>query len=470
MSLGGRFRWFLAPSFLQAGISFVSIPIATLWLGPADYGSFALVMAFSSLGCAISCLGSSFVFAKIHSSKQKVELMARIVTQQILIALSIAIALAVSLMIFWPYLIQFLPSLQTIPKLGVNLVAVSMLPTTMWSLAADLMTLDGRTKLFAITTMAQSVLSAGALIGSLIWFHTDVSALFFSNAIGAVILGIGAAIAFFRYLTWPDFWGAKTGVLSGATTITFANIFEMIYPLIERNLLVANIGVAALGLHTHAQQYRTVVGVAIKALARAIWPITLEESQERFLKFNQTRAHWDTAYFVIGIVGIIFATHGSVLIGLITHGKFAEAGPYAAAGIAYLLFQNMGKPFTGILYAKGQATVFAKYSMFAGLLGIIVATVAIPAMGVWGAILAAFTHQLFLRIAMQILVSSKLKVPFQDHWAIAELLLILFMLAIVWALDMSLTVRSILLFFILLINTAVFICVEHRLASLEISR
>jgi hypothetical protein len=96
--------------------------------------------------------------------------------------------------------------------------------------------------------------------------------------------------------------------------------------------------------------------------------------------------------------------------------------------------------------------------------------VAIPAMGVWGAILAAFTHQLFLRIAMQILVSSKLKVPFQDHWAIAELLLILFMLAIVWALDMSLTVRSILLFLILLINTAVFICIEHRLASLEISR
>jgi len=462
LSLAGRFRWFLAPSFLQAGISFVSIPIATLWLGPADYGSFALVMSFSSLGCAISCLGSSFVFAKIHSSNQKVELMARVVTQQILIAHSIAIALAVTLIIFWPYLVQILPSLRTIPKFGVNLAAVSMLPTTMWSLAADLLTLDGRAKLFAITVMAQSVFSAGALIGSLLWFNTDVSALFIANSIGAFILGIGAAVAFVRYLTWPDFWGAKTGVLSGATTITFANIFEMIYPPIERNLLVANVGVAALGLHTHAQQYRTVVAVAIKALARAIWPITLEESQERFLTFNRTRAHWNTAYFVVGTAGIIFATHGSDLIGLITHEKFANAGPYAAAGIAYLLVQNMGKPFTGILYATGQATAFAKYSMGAGFVALIVAATAIPLIGVWGAILAGFTHQLFLRMAMKILVSRKVNAPFTDQWAIAELLLILFVLFLVWAVDLSFAARGALLFLILLINTFVFLWVERR--------
>ena len=470
MSFETRFRWFLAPSFLQAGISFVSIPIATLWLGPADYGSFALVMAFSSLGCAISCLGSSFVFAKVHSSTHRAALMARVVTQQILISISIATVLAVSLVIFWPYFVQFLPDLQAIPKLGVELVAIAMIPTTMWSLAADLMTLDGRAKLFAIIVMVQSVLGASGLVGALLWFHADVSALFISNAIGAAVLGIGAAMAFSRYLTWPEFSGPKTGVLGGAATIAFANIFEMIHPPIERNLLAGNVGLTSLGLHTHAQQYRTVVAVAIKALARAIWPVTLEESQEKNLKFNRTNAHWNMAYFVIGTVGIIFATHGSDVIGLITHGKFAGAGPYATAGIAYLLVQNMGKPFTGILYATGRAPLFAKYSMVAGFLGLVVAVIAIPLLGVWGAILAAFTHQLFLRIAMQILVSSKVNVPFQDHWAITEFLLILFMLLIVCTVDMSLAARSILLFFILLSNAIVFLWVEPLAAGQKNSK
>ena len=329
------------------------------------------------------------------------------------------------------------------------------------------MTLDGRAKLFAIIVMAQSMLSTGGLMATLFWFHADVNALFISNAIGATVLGIGACIAFWRYLTWPEFSGPKTGVSGGAANITFANIFEMIYPPIERNLLAGNVGLSSLGLHTHAQQYRTVFGVAIKALARAIWPVTLDESQEKTLKFSRTRSHWNAAYFAVGTAGVIFATHGSDLIGLITHGKFTAAGPYAAAGIAYLLVQNMGKPFTGILYATGQARVFAKYSMGAGFVGLVVAVIAIPVIGVWGAILSGFSYQLFLRISMQIWVSSKVNVPFQDHWAIAELLLILFMLFLIWAVDMSLAVRGALLFLMLLINTIVFLWIEYQAVKQE---
>ncbi len=393
--------------------------------------------------------------------------MARVVTQQIIISVLVAAIFVILLITAWPYLVQLLPDLKTIPELGVVLVAVAMIPTTMWSLAADLMTLDGRAKLFAIIVMAQSILSTAGLMGTLFWFHADVRALFISNAIGAAVLGTGACLAFWRYRAWPEFSGPNTGVSGGAATITFANVFEMIYPLVERNLLAGNVGLSSLGLHTHAQQYRTVVGVAIKALTRAIWPVTLEESQEKTLKFNRTRAHWNIAYFAIGTVGVIFATHGSDLIGFITHGKFAGAGPYATAGIAYLLLQTMGKPATGILYATGQATEFAKYSMAAGFLGLVVAVIAIPAIGVWGAILAAYTHQLFLRFAMQILVSSKAKVPFQDQWAIGEFALIAATLALLSAVDMSLIMRSIFLVFLLLSNMAAFLWLESPMTRLE---
>jgi O-antigen/teichoic acid export membrane protein len=393
--------------------------------------------------------------------------MARVVTQQIIICVIVATIIIILFITAWPYLVQLLPDLKTIPELGVVLVAVAMMPTTMWSLAVDLMTLDGRAKLFAIIVMTQSILSVGALMITLFWFHADVNALFISNAIGAAVLGIGACIALWRYLTWPEFSGTNTGVADGAATITFANGFEMIYPLVERNLLAGNVGLASLGLHTHAQQYRAVVFVAIKALTRAIWPVTLEESQEKKLKFCRTRAHWNMAYFLVGTVGIIFATHGSDVIGLITHGKFTGAGPYAAAGIAYLLLQNMGKPATGILNATGQAIAFAKYNIGAGFLGLVVTVVAIPAIGVWGAILAAFTHQLCLRIAIQILVSSNAKVPFQDQWAIAEFALISAILVLLSTVDMSLGVRSVFLVFVLLSNMIIFLWIESPIAELE---
>lgn len=465
MTFAARFRWFLVPSILQAGISFLTLPFATLWLGPADYGSFALVSALASLGCAISCLGSSYVFATVYSSGQRATQMGQAVSQQLVISGAISIVLSALLIYAWPAIRNLSPDLEHIPQMGVGLAAASMMPTTLWALAADVLTLDGRAKMFAMVGMAHSLVSAAVLLGALYWTELEGLSLFLSNAVAAFILGVGACVAFWRYLELPRFWSSRFGTFRGAASITASNVFEMVYPSIERNLLTSSSGLAALGLFTHAQQYRAMVLVATKSLARAIWSVTLTEAQQKPLQFTETGRHWNVAYLALGFAGLAFAAFGSEMIGILTHGKFSGAGPYAAMGLSLLLIQNSGKACTGYIYAKGKAAVFAQMGMAAGALGLVTAVLAIPAFGLWGAVFAMFAHQLFFRIAMQLYVSRYAVVPFQDACAAIGFVMISSFVIINELFTISLLARAVCCAALFAMLAAVYVMVNRRAAG-----
>jgi O-antigen/teichoic acid export membrane protein len=182
--------------------------------------------------------------------------------------------------------------------------------------------------------------------------------------------------------------------------------------------------------------------VATKALARAIWSVTLAEAQEKSLRFPKTGRHWNFAHLSIGFAGLAFAAFGSEAIGILTHGKFSGAGPYAAMAIALLLIQNSGKPCTGILYATGKAAVVSRLVLGAGTIGLATAMLAIPPLGLWGAVMATIMHQLTFRIAMQLYVSRYAVVPFQDACAAIGFVMIPSFVAINELFSISLIARA----------------------------
>lgn len=420
MSLIAKFRWFLVPSIFQAGVAFVTLPLATLILDPQDYGAYAVVTAITGLASSITCLGSSYLLAQAFSSSKPEEIR-QLVSQQVVISVGLSILLAVVLVVSWRGLASYFANLALVPTGGFVLSAIGVVPTTIWAIALEVLTLDGRAKVFAQVAMGQSLFSAAVLLFSLFVLDIGAMSLFVSAFIGAITLGLGAMLSLRHYLEWPCFNRKVLQLFKSALTLTGANFIEVAYQPLERNLLAVNSGLNSVGLYVHAQQYRTIVAAGTKALSRSVWPTTLEEARHPTLTFPQTNRYWRFAYLCLSVIGLGFAALGDAFIGLLTHGKFVGAGAYAAMGIAYLLVQNSGRPPTGFMYARGDVAPFARFSIISSVVALVCAAMTIPLLGVWGAMLSIFLQQAVLRVAIQWYSFKLSKLPFQDAMAFAGL-------------------------------------------------
>jgi O-antigen/teichoic acid export membrane protein len=440
LTLFAKFRWFLAPSIFQAGVAFATLPLATLILGPQDYGAYALVVAITGLASAIACMGSSYQLAHVFSSKDK-ERIRQLVSQQLVISLLLSALLALLLIVAWNSIVAYADNLNAVPHAGFMLAAIGVVPSTLWAIALDVLTLDGRAKTFAKIVISQSLLTAAALLACLFIFDLGALSLFFSAFTGTAMLGLGAMICLWPYIERPNLTRENLQIFKAAFSLTGANIIEVAYQSFERNLLALNTGLHSLGLYTHAQQYRAIVATATKALSRSVWPITLEEAKQPSLDFRQTNRYWRFTYLCLGIIGISFAALGDLFIGLLTHGKFMGAGPYAAMSIAYLLVQNSGRPHTGLMYARGDVKPYARFSIIASIACFACAAAAIPLLGVWGALLSISVQQIVLRASIQRYTSRLSNIPFQDGGVIVGLVLICLIVAINTLLALSLNAQ-----------------------------
>ena len=380
--------------------------------------------AVTGLGAAIACIGSSYLLAQVFAGRSEAQIR-QFVSQQLAVSFSLASVLAIALVVIWDVIVRLLPNLGYIPRNGLTLSAIGMIPATLWAIALDVLTLDGRAKTFAAIVIAQSLLSTGALFISLFLLDAGTLALFISGLTGSLILGVGGGLSLLRYFERPYFGKDGLSLFRNAVSVAGANIVEAIYQPIERNVLAASSGLAVLGLYTHAQQYRSLVAMATKAMGRSVWPVTLSEATQSHLSFSETSRYWRGTHVVLAIVGLGFAAVGDELIGILTHGKFAGAGPYAAAGIAYLILQNSGKPHTGFMYAHGHVGPYARFSIMATVAGLGCAILFIPIFGAWGALLSVCLQQIILRVAIQLYVARIQPIPFQDGWLLAGLVLML---------------------------------------------
>jgi O-antigen/teichoic acid export membrane protein len=423
LSLIKKFYWFLAPSILQTGVAFATLPLAMLILGPQDYGAYAVVGAITGLLCSVACLGSTYLLSETFSGGKPDEIR-QLISQHIVISGGLAILFATLLILTCSSVVGYFDNLAMVPTTGFVLSAIGIVPTTVWAIAADVLTLSGRAKVFSQIVTAQSLASAGALLFCLFVNEMGAMSLFVSGFVGAASLGLGAVLSLRRYFERPNFSSNRLQLFKKAHLLTGANLIEAAYQPVERNLLAVNSGLASLGLYVHAQQYQNILAAATKALARSVFPATLEEARQSEQTFLQTNRYWRFAYLFLSLAGLSFATLGDVFIGLLTHGKFVGAGAFAAFGIACLLVQHSGKPQTGLLYARGAMGPYTRFSTISSIAALSCALIAIPLLGVWGAILSIFTKQIVLRVAIQMHTIRIYNLPFHDGGAVAGLLLI----------------------------------------------
>jgi O-antigen/teichoic acid export membrane protein len=423
MTILARFRWFLAPTVAQAAVSFAMLPIVTRILGPADYGAFALAIAIVTLGVTVACLGSSYALAEGFSQQDEARRKA-IVAGQAAASTLLGVLFAAAFYLLYAPAARALPAIAEIGPVAAGMAAASVVGTVLWAVATEVVTLDGRAKLFAAVIISQTLVTAAVTLAALFWAGAGRLALFAGHFAGSAVLICGAAIALRRYWTADLVGWLRGGGLRGSLGRSAGNVVESVYSVLERNMLAIFASVHEVGLYVHSQQYRVAAGAGVKAIARSIWPVSLGEAMSAAGGFPNTRRAWGATHVLITAAGVGFAAIGPEIISLLTNDKFTAAWPLAALGMAYLLALNAGKPQTAYLLARGQGTELARLHVYATVTAMLIALATIPRFGMWGALAAALAQQVSLRLLIQWYVRGA-RLPMQDAYVAIGFMVIL---------------------------------------------
>ncbi len=417
-----RFLLFFAPNVLQVALSFFTLPLTTLILGPSDYAIFALVVSYTTVGSVLSLMGATYLLSHRFGPAGREE-RARLVTTVALVALVASTVLALAFVLGWALLAPAWEASRAIPMTAVVLAAVAMVFATVWSLTVNIVTLSGAAEHYGVVVVVQSLLGTGATLAVL--FLTDLGVLsLFIGLLASSAIGFVGALAVLRpYLTARIDPGLVKEALRLGGWLALSNGIDSVLRVFERTFLSSQIGFHRLGIYTHAQQYQGYVNLGVKPAMRAVWPEALEEARDPASSFERTRRVWRVLHVGITAVAVGFALLGRDFLDLFTHGKFTEAAPYAAALLALPLIQLSGRPQLATIYAFGRGNFMAGISIVAAFVALFALIVLVPAFGITGAIAALYCQALALRIAYQFGARRDRATPWQDGWPLFGLAL-----------------------------------------------
>lgn len=430
------------------------LPVITYALGPKDIGTFALVTAFTAFGTTIATMGSGYILAAKYSLIDILQKQ-RMVSTMLGVGIAVALSFAAVFFTLWFFLFKHWDSFAVVPWEGIALSLAAMICTIPWTIAVDVITLKGTARLYAITVIAQSIVSAITVIVSLYIFELGLLSLFLAAATGSCVICAGGIIALKPYIRFTFSKNCVKEVLNFGAVITVSAVFENLQMLVERYMLSVYAGLSQLGIYSHSQQYRNMTAMIAKAAARSIWPTTLSEAHESESNFYKTRKTWNLIYIGITISGLLFALFGKDIIGLLTHNKFIDAYSFVTMWMIFLLIQNAGRPETGILYARGQGALYGKITIWSFAIGISFVLILVPAIGAFGAVFSVILQQIILRIFIHIYAKKNCKILFSNQWVLVGSFLIL--LAFGTSKYFKLTTFGSLMFFFALLTIIIFL-------------
>lgn len=424
-----RFSFFLAPNVLQAALSVAVLPVSTFFLGPADFGLFALLSSITGLISVLATLGSSYLLARhypIVDEGERIKLISSLTWIGLLVGvLSGALVLAA-----WPFIARMTFEWNPEQSWLAAIAVAAMLLSLPWAIAGDVIRLAGRARVYAAAMIGQSLASALALLLCLLAFERGVESLFIASISGAVVLFAGALYTLAPYLRAVADRHYAIELFSVARRFLLSSMAEALHQVLERAMLTARGGLGQLGLYSHSQMYRAAAAMPVSAVSDTAWATTLAEARADRGDFTRTGMAWRAAHLWLTAAGLLLAALGSHLISLLTHDKFTEAHAVAALWAIYLLVQNSGKPQTALFYAHGHGVTYALIQGGAMVCGTALLFVLIPPFGMYGAFVAALAQQLLMRTGVQLRARRIKPSPFQDGPALAGTVLIAATLAV----------------------------------------
>lgn len=435
-----RSWWYFLSSIGVSLLGVAAIPLFTARLGPEHFGVFAVGAALAGVVSGISGSMSTVSLAAEWGSRTESERKPYVTT---ILFLSLVVGVIASSVVFGLYtgLSETLLSGVLTPSATI-LSSIAAILNGFSAICAEILTVDGRAKAFAVVSVLQTLANVVAVSVAVFVFGEINLALFWGFFAAAIANGVASAIALRGSLQVPEIRTWLPVASRGGFATVISSLGENGRTAIERWYLSAIVGVSPLGLFVHAQYYKNVSMIFVNALSRGVWPSGLQEARAVDPSFPETIKLWKLAQLFVVLVAVAFALLGRDIIGLITHNKFVGAAPYAVDLLVVLLLQTIAKPHSLMLMSRGQGHLSSYLHTASSVVALIWVVVSAPFLGIWAAVSGAFIQVLTQKIGIVLVARRLCRFPFTDGWILASASAILVCQVIVEKFGLSIQARS----------------------------
>lgn len=415
-----RFLLFFLPGVLQLALSFLTLPLTTLVLGPADFATFSLVVSMSALAMSLSQMGSAYLLTHRFRGATRQGRCTLVTTMTVLVFVSSLVFAAVFVSAFL-FLRHSWSVLAGITLAMILMVAIESVGASLYALALGISKLGTSAGFYAAISVCKSVVAVGATLVALFVFDLKGVSLFVGHVCGGVVALVGSLAMMSPFLTGRvDREVLKEALrLGGWSTVSL--LFLQARQTIERTLLSRYLGLYDLGIYTHAQQYQSFAMLGTQPIQSAVTPVFLDEAREKDGRFARTGRISNVLFLGVTVLGVGAALFGRTVIGLMTHGKFDAAGPYVALLIGVVLLQLSGRPQFTALIGNGRGRYLSLCNIVAVIGAVATLALLIELIGLFSAVCASYAQFLIFRLATGLDPFSTARLPFQDQGVIAGL-------------------------------------------------
>lgn len=421
MSVAHRAGWYFLSSLGVPLLSLVTLPLYTTRLGPEQFGVFAIA---SSLATVVSATAGSASALSLPAELNRYEGIDRRCYIGAVLLFSSVISLAACTTVFAAYVAAASAfGMKLLDDVAIMLAIVGALLGSFWAICVEIMTIEGRAKNYATSTIFQSLVNALVVCLALFIFDDIDNALLW-GFVGTSSAGVLGA---FLSLRGRFEFGALRRWLPiaarGGGAAVLASFAENGKSAVERSYLGLIVGASQLGLLVHGQFYKNAAMVLINAVSRGLVPIALREAEDQRPDFRVTLQLWVMVQAMVVAITLVFALIGREVLSLLTHGKFVEAAPYAVAMMLTLLLQTLAKPQTTLLLARGKGYLLANLNTAAIVIALLWLFATVPFIGAWGAITSFGIQTLVHRFAVYWAAHRIHRIAFADHWIVGGFVL-----------------------------------------------
>jgi O-antigen/teichoic acid export membrane protein len=449
-----RFLLFFFPGALQLVLVFVTLPITTLVLGPADFAAFSLVISFSALAMSLSQMGSVFLLSQRFRGASEQERCSLVSTMTALVLTS-GLVLAAVFVTAFIFIHDSWSITAGITLTMVLLAAVESIGSSLYTLALGISKLGIAPGHYSLIAVLKNLTAVGATLASLFLFELKGVSLFIGHAAGGVVALIGSLAMLSRFLRPRIDWDMLRHALylGGWNTVSFLALQAR--QTIERALVSRYLGLHDLGLFVHAQQYQSIATLGAQPIQSAVTPVLLDEAKEKNSKFTRTARTSNVLFVGVTVFGVAAALFARTVIGVLTHDKFNAAGPYVALLVGAVLVQLSGRPQLAHLLSNGRGRYISLCNVIAAVGAVVVLFALVGRIGLYAAVSGSYAQFLLFRLATGIDPFSTARLPFQDQWVVFGLVVIAGTVAGVEYFEPDLSTRAV-LFAAFLVVVAIF--------------
>lgn len=449
MSIAHRTAWYFTASIIVPLSGLLTLPVYTTRLGPEQFGVFAVGSSLASVVAAtagsVSALSLPAVLNHYEEEDRRHYLGSVLflgVVGALLSCLTVFAAYSAAAAVF---------HLELVGETATFLTILGALFGSVWAICVEILTIEGRAKNYASTTIAQTLVN---IIGvcTMLFLFNDIDNALFWGFLGAGATGVvGAMISMSGQLAFSDLRRWVPIAARGSVAAVLASLSETGKAAVERSYVGLAVGGYELGLLANGQYYKNASMVLINAISRGIVPAALREAEHSEPTFSVTQQLWVLVQAMVVCIALGFTLVGREVLGFLTHGKFIEAAPYAVALMLTLLLQTLSKPHGTLMLARGGGHLYANLNTMAVVVGLLWLFATVPFLGVWGAISSFVVQTLVHRIAVYRAANRIHNLVFSDQWVVGGVALVGFCVLADYVIQPSFQVRAVLLFVLCII-------------------